>query len=222
MIIINTPHNPTGTVLDADDVTALRELLEVHQQLLVLSDEVYEHIIFDGVVHQSVLNDPFIQQRSIAVYSFGKTFHATGWKVGYVVAPRALSEEIRKVHQYLTFSVHTPTQAALATFLEDESNYLDIPNFYQQKRDLFLDEIEGSGFEVIPSQGTYFQLLGYQNITDEPDLAFAERLTKTHKIAAIPISVFYSEPEDHRILRFCFAKEDETLARAGKVLRGIG
>lgn len=221
MIIINTPHNPTGTTLKAADTDALRLLLEENPNLLVLSDEVYEHIIFDGANHQSVLNDPLLQQRSIAVYSFGKTFHATGWKVGYVVAPEALSKEIRKVHQYLTFSVHTPTQVAIASYLENEAHYRNIPQFYQKKRDLFLEEIKGSGFKVIPSEGTYFQLLSYGDISDEPDQQFAERLTKTHKIASIPISVFYSEPEDNSILRFCFAKEDETLAAAGKVLRNI-
>ena len=187
----------------------------------MLSDEVYEHLIFDKKQHESVLNYPEIADRSMAVYSFGKTFHATGWKIGYIVAPEELTKEIRKVHQYLTFSVHTPSQYGIAEYLKNSNNYLSLPEFYQKKRDLFLNEISGSGFKVVKSNGTYFQLLDYSNITKESDTEFAEKLVKKFKIAAIPISVFYNNKKDDHLLRFCFAKKEETLIEAGKIIRSI-
>jgi methionine aminotransferase len=220
MVIINTPHNPSGSILSSSDLSQL-ERLAVEYDLLVLSDEVYERLIFDGALHQSVLRFPALADRSFAVFSFGKTFHATGWKMGYVVAPAALTTEIRRAHQFVVFSVNTPIQLALADYLQDAHHYTSLGSFYQQKRDFFLNEIKGSGFEPIPSRGSYFQLLSYRGISKEPDIAMAERLTRQHKVASIPISVFYKENTDHHILRFCFAKKEETLAAAGRILRAL-
>ncbi len=221
MLIVNTPHNPSGSTITAGDILEIKKLLQEFPKLIILSDEVYEHIIFDDLKHFSILNYPEIADRVIAVYSFGKTFHATGWRIGYVVAPHEMMIEIRKVHQYLNFSVHTPTQHALATYLKEPSNYLGLPKFYQRKRDLFLSEIKGSSFKVNKSTGTYFQLLDYSEISQEEDFQFAERLVKEFKIAAIPISVFYTDNQDDKLLRFCFAKKEETLSEAGKILRSI-
>lgn len=221
LLLINSPHNPSGSVVTKSDMEQLIKLLDKNPNLLVLSDEVYEHLIFDGQQHQSVLNYPSIADRCIAVYSFGKTFHATGWKTGYVVAPPAISDEIRKVHQYLTFSVHTPSQYGIAEYLKNENNYLSLPTFYQKKRDLFLASISGSRFKVIESKGTYFQLLDYSEITDEKDTDFAKRLVEEFKIAAIPISVFYTNQNDDKLLRFCFAKKEDTLIKAGEIIRSI-
>jgi methionine aminotransferase len=220
MIIINTPHNPSGSILAEADLHELQRIAEEHD-LLVLSDEVYERLIFDGAVHQSVLRFPALANRSFAVFSFGKTFHATGWKMGYVVAPAALTAEIRRVHQFVVFSVNTPIQLAIADYLRDPEHYTTLGSFYQQKRDFFLNEIKGSSFEPIPSKGSYFQLLSYKGISQEPDVAMAERLTKEHKVASIPISVFYKDNTDHLILRFCFAKKEETLAKACTILRAL-
>ncbi len=217
MIIVNTPHNPTGAVLYQKDLETLNELVR-NTDITVLSDEVYEHIIFDNLQHESVLAYPELRERSAAVYSFGKTFHATGWKVGYVVAPPHITQEVRKVHQYLTFSVHAPTQFALADYLLDECNYDELPEYYQQKRDLFLDLIKGSAFEPVPCRGTYFQLLSYRNLWDKPDTEVAEMLTKEYGLASVPISVFYESGRDERILRFCFAKNDLTLEKAASIL----
>jgi methionine transaminase len=219
MLMINSPHNPSGAVINATDLQELKSLLLDFPNLFVLSDEVYEHIIFDGLKHESVLQDEFIKSRAIAVFSFGKTFHATGWKIGYTIAPDWLSREIRKMHQYITFSVNTPVQMALADYLEQPENYNALPDFYQQKRDEFLKQIEGSAFHPISCSGTYFQLLSYADISDEPDTKMAELLTKKHGLASIPISVFYADKKDDRILRFCFAKGSETLAKAGEILR---
>jgi methionine aminotransferase len=220
MIIINTPHNPSGSILAEADLHELQRIAEEHD-LLVLSDEVYERLIFDGAVHQSVLRFPALANRSFAVFSFGKTFHATGWKMGYVVAPASLTAEIRRVHQFVVFSVNTPIQLAIADYLRDPEHYTTLGSFYQQKRDFFLNEIKGSSFEPIPSKGSYFQLLSYKAISQEPDVAMAERLTKEHKVASIPISVFYKDNTDHLILRFCFAKKEETLAKACTILRAL-
>ena len=221
LLLINSPHNPSGSIISKDDIDQLIKLLDKNPNLLVLSDEVYEHLIFDGQQHQSVLNYEAIADRCIAVYSFGKTFHATGWKTGYVVAPPLISVEIRKVHQYLTFSVHTPTQLGIAEYLKNADNYLNLPSFYQKKRDIFLEKIQGSRFKVIDSKGTYFQLLDYSEITKEMDTDFAARLVKEYKIAAIPISVFYTDQKDDNLLRFCFAKKEETLIKAGEIIRSI-
>lgn len=220
MIIINTPHNPTGSVLEEDDLQQLEALVE-DTNMMVLSDEVYEHIIFDGKQHQSICKYPKLAQRSIAVFSFGKTFHNTGWKMGYAVAPNEIMKEFRKVHQYNVFCVNAPIQHALAEYLKEESNYLGLPDMYQEKRDLFAQAVQGSKFKLIPCAGTYFQLLDYSEISDEGDVAFAERLTKENKIASVPVSVFYHKELDNKVLRFCFAKENDTIKRAGEILNSI-
>jgi methionine aminotransferase len=176
-------------------------------------------MIFDQCRHESVLKYPALARRSMAVFSFGKTFHATGWKVGYVVAPEYLTREIRKAHQFITFSVNTPVQLALAEYMQRPDNYTSLGNFYQRKRDFFLDQIKGSSFEPLESKGSYFQLLGYRSISKKSDVHMAEMLTQEHKVASIPVSVFYSDRTDNLILRFCFAKKEETLERAGAILR---
>lgn len=220
MIIINTPHNPTATVFSKDDFLALEKLI-ANTDIIVLSDEVYEHIIFDENKHYSASMFPKLAERSFIVSSFGKTFHNTGWKMGYCIAPEALMSEFRKVHQYVVFSVNTPAQYALAEYLKNESNYLSLSAFYQQKRDFFTSVIRNSKFEIIPSKGTYFQLLSYKNISDEKDTDFAVRLTMEHKLAAIPISVFYNQHVDEKILRFCFAKSENTLEKAAEIMNKI-
>jgi methionine transaminase len=218
MIMINTPHNPCASVMSAKDMMTLEEIVLEHN-LLVLSDEVYERLIFDGLEHQSVLRFPRLASRSLAVFSFGKTFHATGWKAGYVVAPDYLTREVRKTHQFIVFSVNTPVQYALAEYLKDSGHYRSLAKFYQQKRDLFLEHIRGSSFEPLPCQGSYFQSLSYRNISAKKDLEMAEYLTRNFKVASIPFSVFYQDRTDNRILRFCFAKKEETLEKAGEILR---
>jgi len=220
MIIINTPHNPSGRVLFKNDMLQLEALLK-NTNILLLSDEVYEHIIFDGEKHQSAALFPALAERAFITASFGKTFHNTGWKMGYCIAPAELTKEFRKVHQFNVFSVHHPTQVALAEYLKTPSNYLELGSFYQQKRDLFLSLLKGSRFEFIPSKGTYFQLLNFKNITNESDYDFAIRLTKEQKIAGIPISVFNENKYDSKVLRFCFAKTDETLKKAAEILCNI-
>lgn len=217
LLILNTPHNPTGAVWSREDMQQLEELARQHA-FWVLSDEVYEHIIFDGKEHQSILRYPELRKRAAAVYSFGKTFHATGWKTGYVVAPPLLMKEIRKVHQYLTFSSHTPTQLAIADYLQLPAHYEQLPAFYQQKRDAFLQMMEGSRFRPISCSGTYFQLYSYAAISDKPDTEMAEWLTREHGVAAIPVSVFYGNGQDQQLLRFCFAKNEETLQQAADIL----
>jgi methionine transaminase len=217
LIILNTPHNPTGAVFNQDDLTQLADIVR-DTNIFIISDEVYEHIIFDGREHWSLLRNEVLKERTFICGSFGKTFHVTGWKVGYCLAPKALSEEFRKVHQWLTFSVVTPIQYALADFLKEPDNYLSIPSFYQQKRDKFLKCIAGSRFTYTPAQGSFFQCVNYQQITDENDYDLAIRLTKEIGVASIPISVFYHQKNDFKTLRFCFAKDDETLERAGERL----
>lgn len=217
MIMINTPHNPTGSIFFAQDLEQLAEITR-DTNIIVLSDEVYEHIVFDGEQHQSVLRHEELAQRSIAVFSFGKTFHATGWKIGYCIAPKLLSTEIRKVHQYVQFSVHTPTQFALAEYMSSLKSYQYLTDLYQQKRDLFLKLTENSPLKVLPAKGTYFQLFSYQGFSNLPDRKLAEHLTQNHKLASIPISVFYRDQTDNHYLRFCFAKSDETLIRAAEIL----
>lgn len=220
MIIINTPHNPTGTTLNAADMQALEKLTE-RTDILVLSDEVYEHLVYDGAEHPSVLRYPNLFKRSLATYSFGKTLHATGWKLGYVIAPENLMVEFRKVHQFNVFCVNTPMQNAIADFLEDPEEYLSLPNFYQQKRDFFASEMQGSSLQPIPCTGTYFQMFDYSAISQEKDTDFAKRMTTEFGVAAIPVSVFYANGHDDKVIRLCFAKTEETLAAAGKLLRGI-
>ncbi|MHB1105659.1 MAG: methionine aminotransferase [Lutibacter sp.] len=220
MIIINSPHNPSGRILSKADMLQLEALLK-NTNILLLSDEVYEHIIFDGEKHQSAALFPTLVERTFITASFGKTFHNTGWKVGYCIAPAKLTEEFRKVHQFNVFSVNHPTQVALAEYLKTPNNYLELGSFYQQKRDLFLSLIKNSRFEFTPSKGTYFQLLNFKNITNESDVDFAIRLTKEQKIASIPISVFNEAGIDTKVLRFCFAKTDETLKKAVEILCDI-
>jgi methionine aminotransferase len=218
-IIVNSPHNPTGTVFSISDLEALYSIADQHD-LLVLSDEVYEHIVFEGAEHQSVLRHKELAKRSVVVSSFGKTYHATGWKIGYCVAPAQLMAEVRKVHQYLTFSTSTPMQLALADFLDTHPEHDEVlPSFYQQKRDLFNKAMSESRFTFTPSPGTYFQLMDYSAIKDVPDTEFALWLIETAGVAAIPISVFYqTPPEDMRMVRFCFAKQASTLSAATQKL----
>ncbi|AWH73955.1 methionine aminotransferase [Dokdonia sp. Dokd-P16] len=220
MIFINTPHNPTGTILDKEDMLELERILE-GTDIILLSDEVYEHIVFDGKRHESVARYPALRARSFITASFGKTFHNTGWKMGYTVAPKELMAEFQKVHQFNVFSVHHPSQKAFAQYLKEPSHYLELNDFYQQKRDLFLDLIEGSRFTAKPAAGTYFQMLDYSVITNESDTAFAKALTIDHKLASIPTSVFNVNQEDFKMLRFCVAKDDETLKKAAEILTSI-
>ncbi|NBC10094.1 MAG: aminotransferase class I/II-fold pyridoxal phosphate-dependent enzyme [Bacteroidetes bacterium] len=220
MIIINTPHNPTGSILQASDMLALQQLT-TGTDILVLSDEVYEHLIYDGQEHQSVLRFPGLRERSLATYSFGKTFHNTGWKIGYCIAPPELMKEFRKVHQYNTFAVHRPTQHALADYLKDASTYQSLPAFYQQKRDLLLSELKDSRLRPLPCSGTYFCNFDYSAISDKPDAEFTRWLIEEHGLAAIPVSAFYESGKDERVIRLCFAKTEETLREAGKALRGV-
>ena len=186
--------------------------------ILVLSDEVYEHIIFDGIPHESVCKYPALLDRSLVVCSFGKTFHATGWKTGYCVAPKRLMKEFRKVHQFMVFAVNTPIQHALAAFVSESANYKGLEVFYQQRRNFFLEAVSGSRFKFVPASGTYFQLLDYSNISDEDELSFATRLVKEYKVAAVPTSSFYSKPVNNHVLRFCFAKSEQTLEAAANIL----
>jgi methionine aminotransferase len=220
MIILNTPHNPSGAILNAQDMEKLEKITS-GTNIIVLSDEVYEHIIFDGYEHQSVARFPKLAERSMIVNSFGKTFHTTGWKMGYVAAKGKLIEEFDKVHQFLVYAINTPIQHAVSEFLQDSKNYNQVNSFYQEKRDFFNDLVKGSNFKVRPSQGTYFQLLEYSKITEEKDFDFAVRLTKEFGVAAIPVSVFYHEKLDNKVLRFCFAKENETLEKAAEKLHKL-
>lgn len=220
MIIINSPHNPSGTIWSNEDMIALENLVK-DTNIIILSDEVYEHIIFDGKKHQSLCLYPHLKERCFIVASFGKTFHNTGWKIGYCTAPKALMHEFRKTHQFNVFCVNHPMQIAFAEYLKNKNNYLSLNNFYQEKRDCFLNGIKNSRFKFIPSQGTYFQLLDYSAITNENDVNFAKRLATDHKIAAIPISVFNTDNLDQKMLRFCFAKKEETLQKAIGILCNI-
>ncbi len=213
LIILNSPHNPTGSVLKPNDIIELKKIIE-NNEIFILSDEVYEHIIFDGNTHESISCYPELAAKSFVVSSFGKTYHATGWKVGYCLAPESLTEEFRKVHQYLTFSVNTPVQLAYADFLDSGDNFMDLASFYQKKRDLFLSKLKKSKFKIVPCSGSYFQMLDYSKISEMPDIEFSKKLTIEHKVASIPPSVFYNNSDDHKVLRFCFAKKDKTLEEA--------
>jgi len=218
LIILNTPHNPTGTVWDEEDIQRLREVI-AGRDIYLLSDEVYEHISFDGKQHHSLLRYPDLAARTFAVSSFGKTYHATGWRVGYCVAPRPLMEEFLRIHQFVNFSTNSPMQYAIADFLRDcPQHHLELGAFYQEKRDLFVELMSASKFSMVPSSGTYFQLADYSAISDEPDTEFAARLTREFKVAVIPISVFYKDPPGQNVVRFCFAKDDDTLREAAKRL----
>ena len=220
MIMVNSPHNPSGMLFTKDDMLQLQSISEEHN-LLVISDEVYEHIIFDGEIHQSAAKFPALAARTFITASFGKTFHNTGWKIGYCVAPEKLMMAFKKVHQYNVFCVNNPMQKALATYLETPSHYLQLAAFYQQKRDYFISLLKDSRFKIIPSKGTYFQSLDYAEITKENDVDFAERLTKKFGIATIPTSVFNADKQDFKQLRVCFAKTENTLQQAAEILNSI-
>jgi methionine aminotransferase len=213
LLLVNTPHNPTGTILTAGDMRQLATFLR-NTDIFLISDEVYEHIIFDEQSHWSALREPALRERAFVISSFGKTYHTTGWKLGYCVAPPALTKEFRKVHQYLTFSSFTPVQYALAEYLQQPAHYLELPGFYGHKRDYFLDLMAQTRFRMLPCRGSYFALASYAHLSEEPDYDFAIRLTKEAGVASVPVSVFYQDRTDHRILRFCFAKKEETLERA--------
>ncbi|MCK9448690.1 MAG: methionine aminotransferase [Bacteroidales bacterium] len=217
MIIINSPHNPTGSLLKESDLQQL-EALTRNSDIIVMSDEVYEHIVFDGYSHHSVCRLPGLVERSLVVGSFGKTFHATGWKTGFIVGPEELIAEFRKHHQFVVFASNTPVQYALADFLEKSENYNSLSEFYQQKRDFFVEGLTASRFHPIPCHGTYFQLLDYSAISDETEMIFAERLVKEHGIAVIPVSAFYHNQENQHLIRVCFAKTEETLSKAIELL----
>ncbi|MFL6577211.1 MAG: methionine aminotransferase [Povalibacter sp.] len=219
MIMINTPHNPTGSTLSDGDLQQLADVLRP-TDAMVLCDEVYEHMVYDGARHQSVVGHPELYERGIVSFSFGKTMHATGWRVGYSVAPPELTREIRRVHQFNTFSIATPLQLAIAEFLKQQPQHSnELSTFYQRKRDLFLDQLRDSRFKWTPSPGTYFQLLDFSEISDESDTEFADRLLTEVGVASIPVSVFYQSPPKLNVVRFCFAKQDSTLEAATERLR---
>ena len=220
LILVNTPHNPTGIAWTADDMAQLAWIVD-GTQVLIVSDEVYEHIIFDGRPHQSVLRYPDLRSRAVVISSFGKTFHTTGWKVGYAVAPAPLMAEVIRVHQFVTFTVHTPSQVAFAEFAARDFAAHDLPGFYQKKRDQFLDLTAGSRFTPLACEGTYFQMMDYSSISADGDRAVAEWLLKTHGVAAIPVSAFLYKDKGGPVLRFCFAKKDETLTAAADRLKRV-
>lgn len=220
MIIVNTPQNPSGTIFSKEDMQALEQITN-NTGIIVLSDEVYEHMVYDEKQHQSACLFPKLKERTFITASFGKTFHNTGWKVGYCCGPEALMKEFIKVHQFNVFAVNHPVQVALAEYLQEESNYLGLPNFFQEKRDLFLNAIQDSRFDWVPTQATYFQSLSFSKISDENDVDFAKKLTKEFGIASIPLSVFNENQLDFKALRFCFAKTDETLLEAAEILNRL-
>jgi methionine aminotransferase len=213
LIMINSPHNPTGSILREADLRALADIVR-GSGILVVSDEVYEHMVYDGVRHESVCRHPELAARAFVVSSFGKTYHVTGWKVGYVAAPAALSAEFRKVHQFNVFTVNTPVQHGLARYMADPAPYLELPAFYQRKRDLFRQGLQATRFRLLPADGTYFQCVAYSGISPLPETEFAKWLTAEIGVAAIPVSAFYNQPRESGIVRFCFAKKDETLRSA--------
>jgi len=220
MIIINTPQNPVGKTLKEEDLLALQEITE-GTDIIVLSDEVYEHLIYDDKEHQSVARYPDLYERSLLVYSFGKTFHSTGWKIGYCIGPETLMSEFRKVHQFNVFCVNSFEQYALADYLQNPEPYLSLPKFYGKKRDFLQNALEGSRLKPLPSEGTYFQLYDYSAISDMDDTDFAKHLTIDHGVAAIPVSVFYSSKKQNGVIRLCFAKTEDVLDQAGKLLKAI-
>lgn len=213
LIMINSPHNPTGTVLSAADISSLADIVR-GTDILILSDEVYEHMVYDGLTHQSISRYPELAARAFIVSSFGKTYHVTGWKIGFVAAPAALTAEFRKVHQFNVFTVNTPVQHGIAQYMQNPAPYLELSAFYQRKRDIFRTGLKGSRFSLLPSNGTYFQCVDYSAISAASEVEFATWLTTEIGVAAIPVSAFYSSPRESGIVRFCFAKKDETLHKA--------
>jgi methionine aminotransferase len=220
MIMLNTPHNPTGAVLSADDIAQLRALVQ-GTSIFILSDEVYEHLIYDNIPHQSILRYPDLLERSFVTFSFGKLYHCTGWKLGYCISAPGLMQEFRKVHQYNCFSCHTPSQVALAGFLKEKESYLQLSAFMQAKRDYFAGLMSHTRFSAMPSHGSYFQCYQYHRISEEGDADFAVRLTKEFGVATVPVSAFYQSGRDHKVVRFCFAKKEETLERAVEKLMKV-
>jgi methionine aminotransferase len=220
MIMINSPHNPTGAVLSETDMKELASIVE-GTNIIILSDEVYEHLIFDGIAHQSILKYPALLERSFVCFSFGKTYHCTGWKLGYCIAPAALMNEFRKVHQFNCFTCDTPKQVALATYLSNKEAYLHLGSQIQAKRDFFRGLMKDTPFTCIPSHGSYFECYSYAAFSEESDKALAIRLTKDYGIATIPVSAFYQNGEDNKVLRFCFAKKEETLEKAVAMLKNL-
>ena len=213
MMIINTPHNPTGAVLSENDITQLRSIV-AGTNILILSDEVYEHLIFDGITHQSILRYPDLLERSFVCFSFGKTYHCTGWKLGYCISSPDLMKEFRKVYQFNAFCCDTPKQVGIAEFIQDKNAYLTLSGFIQKKRDYFRELMQTTPFTCIPSHGSYFECYSYANFSKENDMDLAVRLTKDYGITAVPVSAFYKNGEDNKVLRFCFAKKETTLERA--------
>lgn len=220
LIIINNPNNPAGSVLKEEDIRGLITITK-NKNILILSDEVYEHLVFDNYVHHSLAAFPELRNKSFIVFSFGKTLHATGWKAGYCIAPEYLMKEFRKVHQFNVFCVNTPVQSAIADYMKEESVFLKLPEFYTKKRNLFLSLIKESNFITYPSSGTYFQILDYSRISNDNDVHFAERITKEFGVASVPVSAFYKRPTKDKLLRFCFAKKDETLKNAAMKLINV-
>lgn len=218
LIIINNPHNPTGMVLSAADMEILQEIVVSHN-LLLLSDEVYEHLIFEGKRFESVLRFPELFKRSFITYSFGKVYNCTGWKTGYCIAPASLMKEFKKVHQYNVFCSFGPVQHALSVYLQNRNAYLGLPDFFQRKRDLLQAELEGSGLKPVPSYGSYFQIYDYSAVSQASELDFAKELTGKAGVSGIPVSAFYDDRRDQQLIRFCFAKRDETLREAGARLK---
>ena len=220
MIILNSPHNPTGAVLNDEDIFQLKEIVK-DTDIIILSDEVYEHVIFDEKQHLSMLRYPELLERSFVCFSFGKVYHCTGWKTGYCISSPGLMSEFRKIHQFNAFTTHTPTQVALAHYLKKPEHYMTLNNFLQEKRDLFADLMKDTKFKALPSYGSYFQLYDYSAISNEGDVEFAKRLTEVHGVATIPVSAFYQSGQDHKVVRFCFAKKEETLKKAVDKLKQI-
>lgn len=218
LIIINTPHNPIGRILSAKDLADLEQLVQ-DTGIFIISDEVYEHLVFDGKSHESILKYPGLYERGLAVFSFGKTYHITGWRVGYCIAPKNLTVEFRKVHQFNVFTVPTPLQYALAAYMPDQSRYLELPRFFEEKRDFLENALVDSQLKALVSEGSYFQLYDYSALSDETDVEFVRRMTVDHGVAAIPMSVFYSEPDPReRLIRLCFCKTEATLQAAAERL----
>jgi methionine aminotransferase len=220
MLIINSPHNPTGSVLTEDDIKILEEITR-NTKILILSDEVYEHIIFDGTNHISLSQSEELSKRSFVISSFGKTFHSTGWKIGYCSAPENLTTEFRKFHQFVVYAVNTPIQYAYAEYLSEPSHYIELPDFYQQKRDYLINILADSKFKIRPAKGTYFQLLDYSKISDLNDMDFAIKMTKEIGVAVIPISPFCTLDKSRKLIRVCFAKNEDVLKKAGEKLNSI-